>query len=117
MRVATVAAAIIGVVAFAPCARADAVADCAKIQGKALAAVLDAVLKEGARACVAGAGGAPGPVSRKTMGVAIGKYLAGIGGGIDKFGDGACGYGYFQLTAENIFSSAVRAADQVCLVP
>jgi hypothetical protein len=96
---------------------ADAVADCAKIQGKALAVLLDAVLKEGTRACAAGSGGAPQQVSRKTVGAIMGKYFAGVGAGIDKFGQGACGLDYFQVQAENILRSTVRLADQVCLVP
>ncbi len=98
-------------------AHADAVADCAKIEGKALGGLLDAVIKEGTRACVAGAGGAPQLVSTKTVGAFMGKFYTGIGTGIDKFGAGVCAIGFLQVSVDNILSSTQNFSEQACLVP
>jgi hypothetical protein len=96
--------------------RADAVTDCAKIQGKAYGVLFQGLFKEAIRACGKGVATAPRPISRRAVGTLTGKFLAGIGKGIDQFGEGVCGIGFTDLGHESVLSSAQDLANQACLV-
>ena len=109
---------------IATTARADAVTDCAGVQGKAFNTLFAAIFKEAGRACGKGSSGSPLAVSEGTMGTAAGKFYAAVGKGVDKSGPAAC-----LITLENLDSPGIRItpvdllttvrslADQACLVP
>ncbi len=103
---------------------ADAVTDCAKIQGKALAALFVSLFKEGGRACGQGSSMNPQTVSQAAVASMAGKLYAAIGKSVDKNGPASC-----FVTIDNLDQPAINVdplnlltatralADSFCLVP
>jgi hypothetical protein len=104
--------------------RADAVTDCAKIQGKAFAIFLSNVTLAGGRACGKGSTGAPAVVSEGAVGAAAGKFYAAVGKSVDQFGPASCSFTLSGLNdpgvgadVESMLQIATGAAKAACLVP
>ena len=103
---------------------ADAVADCAKIQGTALTGLFGTIFKEAAKACGKGSALVPLAVSQAATGSATGKFYGKIGKGVDKLGSAACLINLTNVAdpglgvdPKTIYQTIVSLAGQACLVP
>jgi hypothetical protein len=115
-------AAILTIAATRTNVRADAVTDCAEIQGKAFVAVISALFKEGGRACAKGSAMNPLTISEAAIGAAVGKFYAGVGKGVDQSGLMSCFFTLENLSTQsgdaNDFLGTARSfAKLACLKP
>ena len=104
--------------------RADAVTDCAKLQGKAYASYLSSVILAAGHACGRGSTAAPAAVSQKELGSSAAKFYAAVGKSVDQFGPASCVFTLGNLDDAGVGSDvgsfldvATDAANLACLVP
>jgi hypothetical protein len=104
-------------VAASTTVHADATADCAKIEGKALATLFKGLFKEAIKACGGGAATMSRPASHQAAGAATGKFATDAGKAVDTIGSAPCPFDIDDLTAQNVLDSMQQFANQACLVP
>ena len=115
--IVTACAAAFMCIAASTTVHADATADCAKIEGKALATLFKGLFKEAIKACAGGVATMPRPVSHQAAAAATGKFATGAGKAVDKIGSAPCPFDIDDLTAQNVLDSMQQFANQACLVP
>ena len=96
---------------------ADATADCAKIEGKALTTLFKGLFKEAIKACGAGAATMPRPASHQAAGAVGGKFATDAGKAVDQIGGPPCPFDIDDLTAQDVLDAMQQFANQACLVP